>query len=1108
MINHFKYLLLIIFSSFSFGGVFFSESAEGSGSNKYLEIYNGTEDIIDLSSYSISSCNNGCDIEDQFDYPDNITFENGTTLLPSDVFVICNPNSNSEIIEECDQTFQFLSNGDDFFALTQVGATASNYFIFDKIGDFGPDIGSGWDVAGQYAATKDHTLVRKSIVSQGNTDWNLSAGTNSIDSEWIVGEPATNDYTPLSLGSHVFDDQIYTIHVSLNGSDENGDGSEANPYASIQKGSDEADNGDTVLVGPGVYEEQIRLSNEIFLVSQNGPDETIINGTCPYNSCTVISSNESLSLKINGFTIKGGKAYDDSIDGPGWVGGAIGIVYDGWNVDSLILENMIFIDNEKFDINYGWNDIYLEIKNSTFIKNEGNIFHGSGGDEFDHIISSSIFFSEQVNMQNDYVNNFINCLTYGGVSFPNLDASNSNLINVNPLFCDPDNGDFSLAANSPAISNGENNTNIGALGVGCEVIGNTIYVSNVGSDDTGDGTEANPYASIQKAYNNIINGDTIFIFEGLYSEELILESDVSGISNFTIIGENRNDTRVSSLEFNTYGDGSNSGLHLENLSFIGNLIAKNLKYCNFINIHCESGLEVDLNGSDSLEFVLNNSVVNGSTTIENQSNSFLVSQIDQTTIVGSGYFYGGDFIISNSILWNFGTEGSTRFPKFFRNLPSTPCEQMLNEWDNTTYTFNLSIISGYKVGEGYSNEYPLFCSPFNGDFSLASNSPAINMNQDGSIVGGLGIGCELKNNGPTWYVSIDGSDHTGDGSFQNPFRTINKALNFGNDISNYNCTGKSNVDTVLIGDGIYNEPEMLFAMLPFCWYGNNDPYAENPPEECSILNDYSDYKVVIKSINGPENTKINGSQYSSNVVTILDSLHLEQFDFGVESDPVVPDLKFVIENSVLVNNSLNGPNGVIDYQIEFFNSTLINNDFSQTQLGYPVSLVGRIENSISFYNLGLNNLESINTLVDVDPLFCDPENSNYYLAANSPAIGAGINGTDIGALGVGCQEGIELAIYENVIPKFFSLHQNYPNPFNPTTTISYDLPKASVVSLSIYDLMGREIRTLINSELSAGVKILQWNATDNLGKSVPAGMYIYTIQAGEFRQTRKMVLLK
>jgi flagellar hook assembly protein FlgD len=94
------------------------------------------------------------------------------------------------------------------------------------------------------------------------------------------------------------------------------------------------------------------------------------------------------------------------------------------------------------------------------------------------------------------------------------------------------------------------------------------------------------------------------------------------------------------------------------------------------------------------------------------------------------------------------------------------------------------------------------------------------------------------------------------------------------------------------------------------------------------------------------------------------------------------------------------------------------------------------------------------------------------------------------------------------MPTIFALHQNYPNPFNPTTQISYDLPEASRVSISIHDLMGREIRTMINSEQTAGFKNLQWNATDNAGQPVSAGMYIYTIQAGEFRSTKKMLLLK
>ena len=101
-----------------------------------------------------------------------------------------------------------------------------------------------------------------------------------------------------------------------------------------------------------------------------------------------------------------------------------------------------------------------------------------------------------------------------------------------------------------------------------------------------------------------------------------------------------------------------------------------------------------------------------------------------------------------------------------------------------------------------------------------------------------------------------------------------------------------------------------------------------------------------------------------------------------------------------------------------------------------------------------------------------------------------------------------LSVGEASIPEVFALHQNYPNPFNPTTTINYDIPESQIVSIMIYDVMGREVRTLINEFQELGYKAIRWDATDNLGRSVSAGMYIYTIQAGDFRQVRKMVLLK
>ena len=94
------------------------------------------------------------------------------------------------------------------------------------------------------------------------------------------------------------------------------------------------------------------------------------------------------------------------------------------------------------------------------------------------------------------------------------------------------------------------------------------------------------------------------------------------------------------------------------------------------------------------------------------------------------------------------------------------------------------------------------------------------------------------------------------------------------------------------------------------------------------------------------------------------------------------------------------------------------------------------------------------------------------------------------------------------IPEVFALHQNYPNPFNPITTLRYDLPENSYVNVTIYDMLGREIRTLVNSTQDAGFKSVLWNATNDYGKPVSAGVYLYKIQAGEFIQTRKMVLLK
>jgi len=92
----------------------------------------------------------------------------------------------------------------------------------------------------------------------------------------------------------------------------------------------------------------------------------------------------------------------------------------------------------------------------------------------------------------------------------------------------------------------------------------------------------------------------------------------------------------------------------------------------------------------------------------------------------------------------------------------------------------------------------------------------------------------------------------------------------------------------------------------------------------------------------------------------------------------------------------------------------------------------------------------------------------------------------------------------------FSLAQNVTNPFNPATTISYSVPEGASerITLKVYDLRGRLVRTLVEGIRGAGTYSVYWDGTDESGRQVSSGVYLYRMQAGEFIQSRKMVLLK
>ncbi|MAU36256.1 MAG: hypothetical protein CMD14_02655, partial [Flavobacteriales bacterium] len=181
--------------TYSAANLFFSEYAEGSSNNKYLEIYNASNSTVDLSGYAYPSVSNAPTTVGQYEYWND--FDPGATIAPGAVYIIAHPSADPAIVALANETHYYLSNGDDGYAL--VHGDQNNYTVIDWLGDWNGDPGSGWSVAGVSNATKDHTLVRKCSVTQGNNDWNASAGTNSSDSEWEV--LPQNTWT--ELGVHV-----------------------------------------------------------------------------------------------------------------------------------------------------------------------------------------------------------------------------------------------------------------------------------------------------------------------------------------------------------------------------------------------------------------------------------------------------------------------------------------------------------------------------------------------------------------------------------------------------------------------------------------------------------------------------------------------------------------------------------------------------------------------------------------------------------------------------------------------------------------------------------------------------------------------------------------
>ncbi len=230
----------------------------------------------------------------------------------------------------------------------------------------------------------------------------------------------------------------------------------------------------------------------------------------------------------------------------------------------------------------------------------------------------------------------------------------------------------------------------------------------------------------------------------------------------------------------------------------------------------------------------------------------------------------------------------------------------------------------------------------------------------------------------------------------------------------------------------------------------------------------------------------------------------------------ISDHGFTVKNTIIDNNSYGidadyreSPAVAVKYSDFYTNSTALYGDLS----GWSVP-PSSSDHSGNHDNYGY------------DPKFVDADADDFHLQATSPLIDKGdptLTEADSSRINLGRYGGT--AEYTSVssggesstkpvvletedAPLVFSLSQNAPNPFNPETIISYVLPQSEQVKLVIYNVLGQEIRTLVNALQPAGRYRVVWNSRDDFGRSVSSGIYLYQITAGKFTNTRKMLILK
>jgi hypothetical protein len=358
-------------------------------------------------------------------------------------------------------------------------------------------------------------------------------------------------------------------------------------------------------------------------------------------------------------------------------------------------------------------------------------------------------------------------------------------------------------------------------------------------------------------------------------------------------------------------------------------------------------------------------------------------------------------------------------------------------------------------------------------------------------------------NGPVWHVSPNGNNEYGNGSYYEPFATVQYAIDLAD-------AG----DTVLVYPGTYNESiDFNGKNITVLHWGYLYPLPENIDPTVILMGDTTGSVVSFHNGEGSEavlkgftitggTSLYGGGIFIQDASPVIAENVITQNIAGMCAGAGAGIAIYGLAAPLIVRNTIynNQAMGYCDC-VCYFGGGIWIDSLANPIIGGALGQGNNIYGNSGDYGRQLYQLGA-GTIIDA--------RYNYFGGDCPPDSLWDVHPFTQFDLS-GCSDTLLVLSTDgepSLEPQTFVLYQNYPNPFNPNTTIRYDLHERAQVQLVIYDLLGRKVRTLVNDLQEPGFKTIVWDGKDEQGRVVGTGVYLYRIIAGTFTQTKKLVVLR